>query len=43
MTIEAKTLDDMIAICAGLTKEGCTYDCKKSSDDIWIIKLTGGY
>ena len=42
MTIEAKNIEDMIKICAGLVKEGCTFDCTYNGD-VWIIRLTGGY
>jgi len=40
--IETLSTEDMIKICAGLTKEGVLFTCKRDSMT-WVIILTGGY
>jgi len=42
MTIEATTLEMMVNICAGLVREGCTFE-SKYHQGVWIITLTGGF
>lgn len=45
MTITTYDTDEMVAIAAGLVKEGLTFTCRRSPSDAnaWVFTLTGGY
>lgn len=43
MTIKANGIKDMVLIVAGLVREGLTFEATEGADEVWTIKLTGGY